>query len=196
MPPAVHKLTDKQQAFILGFTSEPATLGNGAASARAAGYSEKTAGEIARQLLALPHIRDAITAANREQISGRIATKAVALLERVIDDESVPIRERIVAAKSILDRGGFMPPSLAERAREVADDKPLNEMTRDELARFIEKERAAIDALEAAADGPKMIDVTPDSAPPNPITDVAGEVMELIENRLPRVAVAPEGADE
>jgi hypothetical protein len=50
--------------------------------------------------------------------------------------------------------------------------------------------------LEAAADGPKMIDVTPDSAPPNPITDVAGEVMELIENRLPRVAVAPEGADE
>ena len=165
----MRELTSKQQAFIVAYTSGPGTIGNGAAAACAAGYSEKTAKEIGRQLLALPHVRDAIDQANREQLSGRIATKAVALLERAIDDESVPMRDRVAAAKTVLDRAGFLPPSLAERAREVLSLKPLNEMTREELATFIAAERHAIAELEQAVGrGPRMIDVTPQDAEDRP----------------------------
>ncbi len=152
----------EEQAYVLAYTSGAGAVGNAAAAARAAGYSKKTAGEIGRQLLTIPHIRDAIDQANREQLAGRIATKAVALLERAIDDESVPMRDRVAAAKTVLDRAGFLPPSLAERAREVLSVKPLNEMTRDELAAFIAAERHAIAELEQAVErGPRMIDVTP-----------------------------------
>lgn len=157
-------LTEKQRSFVVAYTSEPGALGNASAAARAAGYSEKTARVIGWQLLATPHVREAINEANRDQLSGRIATKAVALLERVIDDESVPMRDRVAAAKTVLDRGGFMPPSVTERARDVMSKKPLNELTREELAAYVAAERQAIAELERAAEkGPDMIDVTPNS---------------------------------
>ena len=162
-------LTSKQQAYVLAYTSGAGAVGNAAAAARVAGYSEKTARVIGFQLLYLPHVRDAIDQANREQLSGRIATKAVALLERAIDDERVPMRDRVAAAKTVLDRAGFLPPSLAERAREVLSVKPLNEMTRDELAAFIAAERHAIEELEQAVErGSRMIDVTPPPRVPKP----------------------------
>ncbi len=162
-------LTSKQQAYVIAYTSEPGAVGNATAAARVAGYSEKTARVIGFQLLYLPHIRDAIDQANREQLAGRIATKAVALLERAIDDESVPMRDRVAAAKTVLDRAGFLPPSLAERAREVLSVNPLNEMTRDELAAFIAAERHAIEELEQAVErGTRMIDVTPQDAEDRP----------------------------
>lgn len=53
------KLSIKQQKFV----KLKAALGNGAAAARGAGYSKKTAREIASQNLTKPHIREAINEA-------------------------------------------------------------------------------------------------------------------------------------
>ena len=61
-------LTDQQQAFVTAFTSDPGAIGNASEAARRAGYSEKSARDIGRQLLAKPHVRAAVEEANRDQL--------------------------------------------------------------------------------------------------------------------------------
>jgi hypothetical protein len=100
-------LTPQQTDFVLHYTSTPEAIGNAAAAARLAGYSEPYARELGRQLLDKPHVRAAVDEANRQAVSGRLATKAVALLERVIEDESAPVKVRVDAAKAVLDRAGW-----------------------------------------------------------------------------------------
>lgn len=138
-------VTDQQGAFVNHFTSTPGAIGNASAAARLAGYSEKHSAEMGRQLLGKAHVRKAIDDANRQSISGTIATKAVALLERVIDDESAPLKVRVEAAKTILDRAGIVPPSVTERDRAGNEHKkPLSEMTIDELDIFIRASQVVI----------------------------------------------------
>lgn len=132
------KLTEQQETFVTHFTSTPGAIANGSEAARLAGYSDKALGEIAYQLLQKPHVRKAIEDANRQLISGSLATKAVHLLERVIDDESAPLKVRVEAAKTVLDRAGIVPPSTAERAdAHKRSDKPFSEMSIEELEIFV-----------------------------------------------------------
>lgn len=100
-------LTPQQADFVLHYTSTPDAIGNAAEAARRAGYSETSARELGRQLLDKPHVRTAVDEANRRAVSGRLTTKAVALLERVIEDESAPLKVRVDAAKAVLDRAGW-----------------------------------------------------------------------------------------
>ena len=132
-----NKLTEMQVAFVLHFTSTPGAIGNASESARRAGYSERTAAEQGRQLLDKPHVQAAITDANKAQISGAMASKATALLDRIVDDESVSLRLRFDAAKSILDRAGYVPPKAAEPGE--GGDKPLEEMSVQELEALIRR---------------------------------------------------------
>lgn len=145
------KLNDQQQAFVLHYTSAPGAIGNGAEAARRAGYSEKSAAELARQLLEKPHIRSAIFDANRAAISGRLTTKSVALLERVIDDESASLKVRVEAAKTVLDRAGFV---AAIVNVERQDTKSLSEMTRAELEAVVAQGAAVLKSAGALQTGP------------------------------------------
>lgn len=138
-------VTDQQSAFVNHFTSTPGAIGNASAAARLAGYTEKHSAEMGRQLLGKAHVRKAIDDTNRRSISGALASKAVWLLERVIDDEAAPLKVRVEAAKTILDRAGIVPPSVNERER--ADNqgrKPLFEMTLEELDIFIATGQASL----------------------------------------------------
>ena len=100
-------LTPQQAEFVLHYTSTPGAVGNASESARRAGYSETSARELGRQLLDKTHVRAAVDEANRQAVSGRLTTKAVALLERVIEDEAAPMKVRVDAAKAVLDRAGW-----------------------------------------------------------------------------------------
>lgn len=140
-------LTKQQAAFVLHYTSDPGAIGNAAESARRAGYSEKSARELGRQLLDKPHVRLAVDEANRQSISGRIATKAVALLEQVIDDTSAPIKVRVEAAKSILDRAGYTNAGPQDKSMQHAAGKPLAEMTRAELEEVVRSSAAVLEAF-------------------------------------------------
>lgn len=144
-------LTEMQRAFVVHYTNGEGCVGNASEAARRAGYSVKTAKEIGRHLVAKPHVREAIEAANREAISGRLSVKASALLERALDDESVPMRVRVDAAKAVLDRGGYAAPSAFERAAAFAArehrDKPLHMMTLAE----VEQRMAALSAISDRA---------------------------------------------
>jgi phage terminase small subunit len=139
------KLTKQQEAFVLHFTSSPGAIGNATESARRAGYSEQSANELGYQLLQKPHVRNAILEANRRSISGPLATKAVDLLERVLDDEEAPIKVRVEAAKTVLDRAGVTS-TIAER--DDAQDrtaKSMSEMTREELEEVVRASKAVIE---------------------------------------------------
>jgi hypothetical protein len=151
---AMATLTDQQQEFVTKFTSVPGAIGNASESARQAGYSARSAAEIGRQLLEKAHVRDAIHEANQRLISGQLATKAVALLEKVIEDASAPIKTRVEAAKTILDRGGF---GAQGSGRLPGSSKHPSEMTEAELAEALKNVLAGMDAKNKA----KIIDVTP-----------------------------------
>jgi hypothetical protein len=142
-------LTDQQATFVLHYTSTDGCIGNATAAARAAGYSEAHARDMGYQLLAKPHVRAAVDEANRRRLSGPAATKATAFLERVVDDECAPLKVRVEAAKTILDRAGFLPPNVVERAAKVnALDKPLHEMTLPELGQAMAHQEAMLRLLK------------------------------------------------
>lgn len=165
------RLTDMQAAFVVAFTTVPNAIGNAAASARLAGYSENSAKELGRRLVDLPHVQAAIREANQQQISGQMATKAIALLGRVIEDESVPMKTRVDAARTILDRAGYsaLPPAAPKRLT----DKTMSEMTADELRETMRLARAEMDK---AAQGAIVIEQTACVAEPlPPLADTAGE---------------------
>lgn len=149
---SIDQLTDQQRQFVVHYTSDPEAIGNGAEAARRAGYSTNSAREIARQLLDKPHIRAAIEKANRDAISGRLSTKAVALLERVMDDESAPAKVRVDAAKTVLDRAGILPPSVAEQLRRArVDGKEVHEMTLEEIQGYIARLEGEMTEVETKA---------------------------------------------
>jgi hypothetical protein len=81
-----------------------------------------------------PKIQRAIA----EGIATRLLTEgapiAYALLAEVVRDKAVSARVRVDAAKTILDRGGFVPPKAAEPG---GMEKAVTEMSRDELRAFI-----------------------------------------------------------
>ena len=159
-------LTDMQAAFVAHFTTTPGGIGNAAGAARLAGYAENSAKELGHRLVNLPHVQAAIREANQQQISGQIATKAIALLDRVIDDESVPIKTRVDAAKTILDRAGFCAlPTAPKNLR----DKELAEMTADELRETMRQARAEMDKGATIIDPPAV--VVGEGATLHPTTD-------------------------
>ena len=139
-----NKLTEMQQLFVLHFTTAPGAIGNASEAARRAGYSDKTAAEQGRQLLDKPHVQTAIVGATRRQISATMATKAAALLEHFIEDEKVSARVRLEAAKTILDRAGYIAPK-APLEEENLDEKPLHEMSIYQLERFIAEKEALLE---------------------------------------------------
>jgi len=156
----LRELTDMQQAFVLAITSDPRCIGKPEEAAIAAGFSEKTARVQAQQLLTKPHVAAAITKANQEQISGPLASKAVALLGRLIDDEQAPKSVRLEAAKTILDRAGHVsartPVALADMS-----PKDIKDMSPDQLAGVLSQASAARAELER-----KLRDITPSTTAP------------------------------
>ena len=158
--------TEMQSLFVIEFTSGAGAIGNASEAARRAGYSEASAHEIGRQLLEKPHIRAAIEKANRDQLSGPASTKAIALLERVIDDEAQPIKVRVDAAKAILDRGGFSTPRAEGFGPGKNDSKPLSAMSQEELAAYVE--RVSLMLALASGQGPTLENADIASGPPLP----------------------------
>jgi phage terminase small subunit len=137
----MRELTDQQAGFVAAFTSDPGAIGNASEAARRAGYSTTSAREIGRQLLDKPHVRAAIDDANRAQISGKLATKAVEVLEGILNDEQAPPKLRLDAAKTVLDRAGFIAPKAEERQPEGSARKPINSMSKAELEQFVAEYR-------------------------------------------------------
>ena len=162
---ALDKLTKQQSDFVSHYLLNGAV---GADAARHAGYAHP--GVRAYELLRNPVIITAIHSAvlNDFYVEGAVIAKDV--LKKIALNENALDKDRIAACGKMIEVA-----RLTSRAQEISEtltDRPLNEMTRDELARFIAAEREAIDLLEDAAQGPNVLDVTP-SVTPEPNRDSA-----------------------
>ena len=147
-------LTDMQAAFVVAFTTAPGAIGNATASAKRAGYAETSARDLGRRLVALPHVQDAIRAANQQQISGALATKSIALLARVLEDEGVSMKVRVDAARTILDRAGY---AASPSGAKNLSDKAMAEMTADELREVMRQARDEMDKAKIIDQPPTLV---------------------------------------
>lgn len=123
-------IVDQQKAF-----AEQYVLcgGNGKRAAVLAGYAEGSSAQAAYRLLGLPHVQAEIRRQQTTTVRGRLASKALNVLEGILDDPDAPHGVRLDAAKTILDRAGLS----AARAPEGApdDDVPLETLSLAELER-------------------------------------------------------------
>jgi phage terminase small subunit len=128
-------MVDQQRLFV-----EAYVLGHGNATKAAidAGYSPASARQTASRLLHAPHVQEAIRRAQAHGLKGRMATKALGVLEKILDDESAPAGVRVDAAKTVLDRAGMGAIRTPDHA--VENDKPVAEMTVAELDALVRAE--------------------------------------------------------
>jgi uncharacterized protein (UPF0147 family) len=127
------KLTEQQESFV-----KEILKGRVPADAYvAAGYSPESAGN-GVTLLHSP----AIAAAIRFGITMRLTTEALPLAYNVLAelarDVAVPAAVRRAAARDLMDRAGFVAPKAIDAASAGAD-KPLSEMSSDELRGLVDK---------------------------------------------------------
>jgi phage terminase small subunit len=128
-------LTDMQAAFVGHLVSgvEPAK------AAELAGYANDCR-IVASNLLRKPTVLAAVQHETSRCI-GAVAPIALKVLVQIATDENAPKGVRVDAAKAILDGGGHGP--RAPRS-EASAEKPLTEMSADELRAVIEQSQAAI----------------------------------------------------
>ncbi|MHB1140663.1 MAG: terminase small subunit [Sulfuricaulis sp.] len=138
-------LTEMQCAFVLAYVRGPGTAGNGTKSAVAAGYSAKSARVQAGQLLAKPHVMDAITREQRKALSG-LSSVAILEAEKLLTDPATAAGTKVDLIRTILDRGGLAAPK--EAAPKEKTEKPLNEMSLTELEEFIRNGQEQIQQLQ------------------------------------------------
>jgi phage terminase small subunit len=104
-------LTRKQQAFVIEYAKDH----NATKAAVRAGYSERAASEIGYQLLqktsvlaAIQNLQDDIEQQLRVQFV-HDAIKAREVLRGILDNPNSADRDKITAARDLLDRAGFKP---------------------------------------------------------------------------------------
>lgn len=102
-------------------------------------YRALTDSEI-EEILRRPAVVAAIHARTKSRIRSEMLPAALEVLDTAMRDEKVPWRERISAAKAIIDQSGV------GREEGFGDDRPLADMTPREIMAFA---RAARDELAA-----------------------------------------------
>ena len=131
-------LTPKQRAFVLTLVRHGCTPTQ---AARTAGYAD---GKVsAYDLLRSPHIQAAIRFERSRYIMGDLANVATSTLRNVMDDKLAPASARVQAARTVLEMAG----ELGRGKTDADDDRPLSELSADELTRLIDRwqdERTAL----------------------------------------------------
>jgi phage terminase small subunit len=145
------RLTAQQTAFVREYVRNG---GNGAAAARAAGYSEVSAAKYAYQLLELPHVQAGIRA-EREREIGSLATVSLGVVRGILEDKGNATlgdkKLRLDAAKVALAAAGHVAPKAPDAPE--AGEKNYEAMSTAELEEFVRtvKERIASERSAAQA---------------------------------------------
>lgn len=131
-------LTPMQREFVC------ALVRNGCSATKAAemaGYKEPRIS--AFNLRQLPHVAAAIRMERARYISGELANIATGTLRNILTDSEAPAAARVQAARTVLEMSG----EIGRGKKDADEDKPLSEMTPDELTRLIDRwteERASL----------------------------------------------------
>lgn len=110
-------------------------------AATLAGYHPKSV----YRTLRLPAVAAAITETIQLDLAAVGAPLAYRVAKSLLKDESVSARVRADLSVKVLDRAGHIAPT---RRDPPSQNKALSEMSRDELAAFIDRNQAEIDKVE------------------------------------------------
>jgi phage terminase small subunit len=122
-------------------------------AAQLAGYHPKSA----YRTLRLPAVAAAISENIQLDLAAVGAPLAYRVAKSLLKDEAVSARVRADLAVKVLDRAGHIAPTR----KETAAQKALSEMSRDELAEFIDRNQTEIDKIESEL-AARAKDVSPD----------------------------------
>ncbi len=151
------ELTPMQRLFVDAVVRRSL---NPTAAARDAGYAvPKVAGY---DLTRLPHVQAAIRLERQRYISGELANVATGTLHAILVDSEAPAAARVQAARTVLEMSG----EIGRHKTQGDDERPLSEMSADELAGLIDKwqaEKAAM-ATPLAVEDVQVIDSAQDRA--------------------------------
>jgi hypothetical protein len=125
--------TQRQQSLILNLASGMAVK----EALKESGYSDTVRPSRAITPAMQDHLRQLMV----DKVAV-MAPAAVNVLSGLLDDEDATAKIRLDAAKTILDRAGFVPPKASEAP--TVGEKALYEMTRDELAARVHQLRSEI----------------------------------------------------
>lgn len=131
-------LTLKQRSFVVTLVRQGCTPTQ---AARTAGYVDPKVS--AYDLLRSPHIQAAVRFERSRYVMSDLANIATGTLREVMTDKQAPASARVQAARTVLEMAG----ELGRGKSDADEDRPLSEMTADELTRMIDKwqdERAAL----------------------------------------------------
>jgi phage terminase small subunit len=132
------ELTPKQRSFV----TKLVRIGcKPSKAAELAGYSSPNVA--AYDLQQLPHVMAAIRLERQRYISGELANVATGTLVDVMTDKGAPASARVQAARTVLEMSG----ELRKDRGKDDEDRPLSELSADELTRLIDRwteEKAAL----------------------------------------------------
>ena len=140
-------MNDSQCKFVESYV---ANAGNATQAAIAAGYSPHSARQIGARLTKNPSVQRMIREEQQRLIGGRLCSKALQVLEQIMDDSEAPYGARVDAAKTVLDRGGIpaIPAALIASGM-LIEGKPVQAMTKDELLNFVSKGNEELKRIQA-----------------------------------------------
>ena len=131
-------------------TAYVANGGNATKAAIAAGYSPTSARQQAYKLTRNATVQRLIREEQQRVIGGRLCSKALQVLEQIMDDPEAPVGARVDACKTILDRGGIPAiPAAMVAGGQLIEGKPVQAMSRDELMEFIARGSAELERIRA-----------------------------------------------
>ncbi|MFO1158055.1 MAG: terminase small subunit [Reyranellaceae bacterium] len=130
----MRELTEQQKIFCREYASNG---GNGADAARKAGFSERSAGKYAYQLLEKTHVLAAVQREQRRAFT-ELASIALGQVRALLLDGKTPVNARIELAKMSFDRAGLAAiPAEEESGRlDEIGSKDLRHLSADELERM------------------------------------------------------------
>ena len=136
-----------QENFAVCFV---ANGGNATQAAIAAGYSPTSARQQAYKLTRNATVQRLIREEQQRLIGGRLCSKALQVLEQIMNDPESPVGARVDACKTILDRGGIPAiPAAMVASGQLIEGKPVQTMSRDELMDFIARGSAELKRIQS-----------------------------------------------
>ena len=138
-------LTKMQRDFVREYVRNG---GNGSAALRSAGYRTAHPGKGVYRLLNCPVVRHAIHQEREKLIEGKMANEALSVLGELMNDKKTPAPVRYQSARTVLQLAGH---GSAQKEDPANVDRPLIEMSVEELETFVRDGAALLRVAQAAA---------------------------------------------
>lgn len=141
-------LTVKQRAFVTVLVRNGCTPTQ---AAREAGYADAKVS--AYDLLRTPHIQAAVRFERSRYVACELANIATETLHQVMRDAQAPASARVQAARTVLELNS----ELGKVKADGQEDRPLSELTADELTRLIDQWQGECASLQRNPDPVKLM---------------------------------------